>query len=109
MKKLLGFLLLGLVGYYLWKNHFARLFQPKDNVTEVLEEVRLKNEIGDNKRGVFLANQMPWASIGDTPYAGIPLTAMSDLQVSVPKSLVLLPKGGNTTSNPFDRVLSWLN
>ena len=109
LKQLLGFLLLGVVGYYLWKNHFAALFQPKDNVTEALEEVRLKNEIGDNKRGVFLANQIPFATVGDTPYAGTPLTVMNDWQVSEPKRLVLLPKSGNTTSNPFDRVLNWLN
>ena len=50
LKQLLGFLLLGVVGYYLWKNHFAALFQPKDNVTEALEEVRLKAELDNQTR-----------------------------------------------------------
>ncbi len=109
MKKILGFALLGAVGYYLWKNHFARLFQPKDQVKEVLEEVRLKNEIGNDKRAVFLANQVPTSTIGDTPYAGVPLTAMCSPQLMEAKGLTLLPKGGTSTPNPFDRVLSWLN
>lgn len=109
MKRLLGLLLFAVIGYYLWKNHFARLFQPKDQVKEVLEEVALKNEIGDNKRAVFLAHQVPVATVGDTPYAGVPLTALNDPQVRQPKGVQLLPKGGTTSPNPFDRVLSWLN
>ncbi len=109
MKKLLGFALLGAVGYYLWKNHFARLFQPKDQVKEVLEEVRLKNEIGNDKRAVFLANQVPVSTIGDTPFAGTPLTAMSSPQIMEAKGLTLLPKGGTSSPNPFDRVVAWLN
>lgn len=109
MKKLLGIALLGAVGYYLWKNHFARLFQPKDQVKEVLEEVRLKNEIGNDKRAVFLAHQVPTSTIGDTPYAGVPLTAMCSPQLMEAKGLTLLPKGGTSRPNPFDRVIAWLN
>jgi hypothetical protein len=109
MKRLIGFAVLAAIGYYLWKNHFRRLFEPKDQVKEVLEEVRLKNEIGDNKRAVFLANQVPTATIGDTPYAGTPLTAFTAEVLRQPKDLQLLPKGGTTSKNPFDRVLNWLN
>jgi hypothetical protein len=109
MKRLAGFAIVALVFYYLWKNHFSKLLEPKNNVTESLEEIALKQDIGDSKRSAFLASQFPWATIGDTPYAGVPLTAINDSPISNPKKLVLLPKGGNTTSNPFDRVLDWLN
>jgi hypothetical protein len=109
MKRLLGLALFAVIGFYLWKNHFARLFQPKDQVKESLEEVRLKNQIGNDKRAAFLQNQIPFASVGDTPYAGVPLNAINYSVVSEPKPLTLLPKGGTTSSNPFDRVLAWLN
>lgn len=109
MKRVIGYLILASIGYYLWRNHFRRLFQAKDQVQESLEEVRLKNEIGDNKRAVFLAHQIPTSTIGDTPFAGVPLTALSDPQIMTPKGLQLLPKGGTTSPNPFDRVLAYLN
>lgn len=109
MKKILGLGILAVVLFYLWRNHFANLFKPKNQVEESLEEVRLKNSIGNDKRAAFLASQFPFASVGDTPYAGMNLTAINDSVVNQPKGLTLLPKGGNTTSNPFDRVLSWLN
>jgi hypothetical protein len=109
MKRLLGLAILAVIGAYLWRNHFARLFQPKDQIAEVLEEVQLKQGIGNNKRGVWLAHQFPNATIGDTPYAGVPLTVMNDAVTSAPKKLQLLPKGAQTSPNPFDRVLSWLN
>lgn len=109
MKRIIGYAILGVIGYYLWRNHFKRLFQPKDQVKEILEEVRTKNEIGDNKRAVYLANQVPTSTIGDTPYAGTPLTAFTADILREPKDLQLLPKGGNTSKNPFDRVVAWLN
>jgi hypothetical protein len=109
MKRLLGLALFAVIGFYLWKNHFARLFQAKNQVTESLEEVRLKQQIGNDKRAAYLQNQIPFASVGDTPYAGVPLNAINYSVVSEPKELVLLPKGGNTSKNPFDRVINWLN
>jgi hypothetical protein len=109
MKRLIGYAILAVIGYYLWRNHFKRLFQPKDQVKEILEEVQTKNEIGDNKRAVYLANQIPTSTIGDTPYAGTPLTAFTADILRQPKDLQLLPKGGNTSKNPFDRVVAWLN
>ena len=55
MKRIAGLALFAVIGFYLWKNHFARLFQPKDQITESLEEVRIKNQIGDSKRAAWLA------------------------------------------------------
>jgi hypothetical protein len=110
MKRLLGYVLLAAVGYYLWKNHFKDLLLPSDTVKDTLAEVKAKNEIGDSKRAVSLAHQVPTATYGDTPYAGIPLTALGDEILSQPKDLQLLPKGGTTSTNPFDRYIpNWLN
>ena len=76
MKRLVGIVILAVIGVYLWRRHFADLFQAKgDQVKESLEEVRLKNEIGNDKRSVWLAHQFPNLSVGDTPYAGVPLNA----------------------------------
>ncbi len=106
MKRLVGFALLGAIGYFLWRNHFKALFQPKDPTAEKLEEVRALNSIGDNKRAVQLANQVPMSSVGDTPYAGIPLIASMAAILTNPKDLQLLPKSGTTSPNPYDRTLS---
>ena len=67
MKRLFGYGLLAVIGFYLWKNHFAGLFQPKDQIQEKLDEVDALNNIGNNKRSSFLANQPPRCPGGRSP------------------------------------------
>jgi len=105
MKRLIGFAILGVIGWYIWKNHFKDLFQPKDQIKEKLDEVKDLNKIGNAKRASYLANQVPMASVGDTPYAGIPLVASLASILTQPKDLQLLPKSGTTTPLPYDRTL----
>lgn len=104
MKRLLGLIVFAVLGWYLWRNWFSRL-GVKDPYQAVVEEVELKNEIGDNKRAVALANDVPFATYGDSPYAGIPLTVFTARILQQPKPLTLLPKGNY--SNPYDRTLEY--
>jgi hypothetical protein len=102
MKQLVGLALFGVLGWYLWKNWFSQLNKNNDPSVLAVEEVELKNEIGDAKRSVQLANEVPFATYGDSPYAGTPLTIFTAPILKSAKPLTYLPKG--SSQNPYDRI-----
>lgn len=101
MKRLLGLALFGLLGWYLWKNWFSQA-SKNDPSLQAVEEVGLKNEIGDAKRQSQMANAVPFATYGDSPFAGIPITIFTAPILMQAKPLTYLPKG--SSENPYDRI-----
>jgi len=102
MKRLVGFAIFAVIGWYIWKNWISQ-FGDNDPSKQAVKEVEAKNEIGDNKRAVQLANAVPVATFGDGGFAGIPLTIFTAPILKQKKPLTLLHKG--PTSNPFDRAI----
>lgn len=99
MKNLVVLIIAGFLGWYWWNKSTRKPNQAED----VILEVTAKQEIGDAKRSSAFYAEFPFASKGDMPYAGTPLTAFTSPYISGPKDLVLFPKGQHR--NPYTDLL----
>jgi hypothetical protein len=101
IKRFLGLAIIAAVIYYVLKN--VRQVRP-DPSEEKQKEVDALQKIGNLKRDAALNAEVPISTLGETPYSGIPLTALVAPQLRKSKGTRLLPKGAH--KNPFDRVLN---
>jgi hypothetical protein len=99
MKNALVLIIAGFLGWYWWQ----KLTRTPNAAEDVIAEVQAKQEIGDAKRASAFDAEFPFASKGDMPYAGTPLTAFHSPYITGPKDLVLFPKGQHR--NPYTDVL----
>jgi hypothetical protein len=102
MKKLLGFALVVTVAVFLYRRFVNA---QRDPLREHLAEQEALKEIGDAKRSVSLAAEVPFSSWGKTPWGGQNLNPFNTDFVQSPQDLQLFPKG--TWDNPNDYVVSY--
>jgi len=102
MKKLLGFALIITVAVFLYRRFVNA---QRDPLREHLQEQEALKEIGNAKRDVSLAAEVPFASWGKTPFGGTPLTPWNNEFQQTPQKLQLYPKG--TWDNPNDYLLTY--
>lgn len=73
MKNTLVLVIAVFLAWYFWQKKNRSTNAAED----LLAEVKAKQEIGDNKRAAAFGAEFPFASKGDMPYAGTPLTAFN--------------------------------
>lgn len=97
MKNILRLTLLAAIAWWLFKT-FSN-WQP-NNIQQDYKEREDNQQRGDLKHDVFLRNEMPILSVGETPYSGINFSPLNPGPQQMPKKLQLQAKG--MYENPYD-------
>lgn len=102
MKKLFGFVLIAVVGYWLYRRY---LENKRDPLREHLREQEQLRRLGYEKADVTMREQIPIMSVGETPLSGIAQTIFNLFGgQTAAKDTQLQPKG--LYHNPYDSIIT---